>query len=94
MKKAMSCTKEVLVISNFGEQHDTNFKNYCTKDFERETAWDTQWPEWNKIKGTARWEEIALLLYSPLLARPKLTHFKSSCFNLEAALAQNVNIII
>jgi len=31
---------------------------------------------------------------SPLLSRPKLAHFKSSCFSLQEALARNVNIII
>jgi len=34
------------------------------------------------------------LSLSPLLTRPKLAHFKSSCLSAQEALAQSVNIII
>jgi len=47
-----------------------------------------------KRKGTATWEGITLLSHSPMLPRPKLAHFKSSCFSAQEALARNVNIII
>jgi len=39
-----------------------------------------------------RWDRR--LSRSPLLTRPKLAHFKSSCLSAQEALAQNVNIII
>jgi len=45
-----------------------------------------------KGNSEVRWDRR--LSRSPLLTRPKLAHFKSSCFSAQEALARNVNIII
>jgi len=57
----------------------------------RETHGDLSGSE-QKGNSDMRWDRR--LSRSPLLTRPKLAHFKSSCLGAQEALGLNVNIFI